>query len=267
MSHSDGQGQPTNLNINPGTPGTATGPPPIIINNPPSTQAPQTQYFTAEQLEAARQQEKDKLYGRLEDQGKTIDTFKAQLEELKADKEARDKAVADAAKAAEDAQKREEQSKLSAEELIRAKEAELELKHQQFSEQMEQKLALMQKEQEFIRLQAYIQRRVAEEIAANSIIPDLVEFITGDNEAEVESSITKVKEKTANIVEGAKRLSAPQMPNGVSPTGGPATPFDALGAPRQLSREEIEAMSNAEYAVYRQQIGIDKAGNGKGLFN
>ena len=188
---------------------------------PTTSTNPPTQYFTAEQLEAARQQEKDKLYGRLTEQGETISQFKSQLADLQADKEARDKVVADAAKAAEDAQRREQESRLSAEELIRAKEAELTAKQEQFSADMELKLATMEKEQAFLRLQAFIQRRVAEETSANTIIPELVEFIGGNNEDEVEASINKVKEKTANIVQGAITLSAPQTPTGVSPTGGP----------------------------------------------
>jgi hypothetical protein len=240
---------------------TATPTPNITINNPPN------QYFTAEQLEAARQQEKDKLYGRLQQQDETINSFKSQLEELKADKAARDKAIADAAKTAEEAQRREQESKLSAEELIRAKEAELTEKQNKFSQDMELKIAEMAKEQEFLRLQAYIQRRVAEETAANTIIPELVEFIGGNTEDAVETSITKVKEKTANIVKGAATLNAPQMPTGVSPTGGPAGPLDNLGGPKQYSKEDIARMDMATYAQYRQQQGISGAGNNRGMFN
>jgi len=248
---------------NPAIPGTSTGPAPVVINNPP----PAGQYFTAEQLEAARQQEKDKLYGRLQSQEETLNAFKAQLEDLNKDKEARDKAIAEAAKAAEEAQRREQESKLSAEELISAREAELTAKHEQFSQEMELKIATMQKEQEFLRLQAYIQRRVAEETAANTIIPELVEFIGGNSEDEVETTITKVKEKTANIVKGAATLTAPTMPNGVSPTGGPSGPLDNLGGPKQYSKEDIDKMDMQQYAAWRQQQGIAGAGNNRGLFS
>lgn len=231
-----------------------------------STAPPPAQYFTAEQLEAARQQEKDKLYGRLEDQNKAIDQFKSQLEELQTDKQARDKAIADAAKEAEEARKREEDSKLSSEEFIRAKEAELSARQKEFSEQMELKIATMEKEQEFLRLQSFIQRRVAEEIAADNIIPDLVEYIGGNTEDEVEVSITKAKEKTANIVQGAATLSAPQMPRGVSPTGGPSGPLDNITGPRQYSKEDIAKMDMNEYAKFRQNQGIAGAGNNRGMF-
>lgn len=255
------------LNLNSGIsttiPGTATPPAPVIINNP----QPSGQYFTAEQLEAARQQEKDKLYGRLQSQEETLSVFKSQLEELSKDKASRDKALADAAKAAEEAQKREEESKLSIEERLRAREAELTAKQEQLSKEMELKFATMQKEQEFLLLQAYVQRRVAEETAANTIIPELVEFIGGNSEEEVEASIIKVKEKTANIVKGAATLTAPQMPTGVSPTGGPSGPLDNLGGPKQHSPEDISRMSMEEYKAFRAQQGIAGAGNNRGMFN
>lgn len=231
-----------------------------------TTVAPSTQqYFTAEQLEAARQQEKDKLYGRLTQQDETINSFKTQLASLQAAEDERKKAVKDAAKAAEDAAKRETEAKLSAEELIRVKEAELNAKQEQFSKDMELKLATMQKEQDFLRLQGYIHRRVAEETAANTIIPELVEFIGGNTEEEVEASITKVKEKTANIVQGAMTLSAPQMPTGVSPTGGPSG-LDRLNVPREPDANEIASMNMEQYRAYREQKGISGAGNNKGLF-
>jgi len=243
------------------TTGTTTSPPPVIMNNP----APSQQYFTADQLEAARQQEKDKLYGRLEEQSKALDQFKSQIAELQADKEARDKAVADAARVAEEARKREEEAKLSVEERIRAREAELTSKQAQFTTEMENKFALMQKEQQFLRLQAYIQRRINEE--ADNIVPELVEFISGETEEEIEASINKVKEKTANIVRGAATLTAPTMPTGVSPTGGPAGPLDNLSGPRQYSKEDISNMTMQQYAAWREQQGISGAGSNRGLFS
>lgn len=257
MSHSDVVTVPEGA---PFSPAAVPPVPTVIVNNPPN------QYFTAEQMEAARQQEKDKLYTRLQSQDEQLNQFKSTIEELTADKKARDDAAAKAEQEAADARKKADEAKLSAEELIRVREAELKQQQDQFQKEMDLKLATMQKEQGFLILQSFIQRRVAEEIAANTIIPDLVEFIGGNTEDEVEASITKVKEKTANIVKGAATLTAPHMPTGVSPTGGPANPLDALGGPRQYTPEEIEAMSMAEYAAFRQKAGIAGAGNNRGLF-
>ena len=131
---------------------------------------------------------------------------------------------------------------------------------------MELKLATMEKEQSFLRLQSFIQRRVAEETSANTIIPELVEFIGGNNEDEVEASINKVKEKTANIVQGAITLSAPQTPTGVSPTGGPTGLLDNLSQTREPTANEIAGMNMEQYRAYREQRGISGAGNNRGLF-
>jgi hypothetical protein len=231
---------------------------PIIISNPAPSQLPADQYFTKEQLEAARQQEKDKLYGKLQ---KTEEQLKSLLE----DKAARDAEVEAARSAAADAAKKEQESRLTAEQLIAAREAEFRKQQEEFKSQMDLQLATMKKEQEFLRLQSYIQRRVNEEIQAANIIPDLVEYISGNTEEEVELSISKAVEKTANIVKGAMTLSSPV--SGVSPTGGPSGPLDSLGGTRQPTNEEIAQMSMAEYSKFRVQSGVDRMGNGRGLFS
>lgn len=253
-----GGSEPT---ISPGTPV-----PPVTINVPPQNQPP-AQYFTADQVEEIRRQEKDKLYDRIKKSEDQLAAFKTTVDQLTADKQARDDELEAQRKAAEEAQKREEESKLTAQQLIDAREAELKKQQDQFQKDMELKMATMAKEQEFLKLQSYIRTRVAEEIAANTIIPDLVEYIGGETEDQVEASITKAKEKTANIVKGATTLTggSPQLP-GVSPTGSPAGPLDNLNPPRGLSAEEISKMGMADYAKFRSQSGIDRAGNGQGLF-
>jgi hypothetical protein len=240
-----------------GAPNSASVPNPIIINNPGLPSQGQ-QYFTADQLEAARQQEKEKLYNK-------ITKTEQQLKELLADKEKRDAEVEAARLAAEEAAKKEAESRLSAQQLIESREVEFRKQQEEFKRTMDLQFAAMKKEQEFLHLQSFIQRRVAEEREAGTIIPDLVEYISGNTEEEVEASIAKAKEKTASIVRGATTLTSAPIP-GVSPTGGPAGPLDALGGPRQLSAEEIAAMPMDKFAEYRRTSGLDRAGNGQGLF-
>jgi hypothetical protein len=240
--------------------------PPVVVNIPPQNPPP-AQYFTADQVEEIRRQEKDKLYDRMKKSEEQLAAFKTTVEQLTADKDSRDAEIETQRKAAEEAQKREAESKLTAQQLIEAREAELRTQQETFQKDMDLKLATMAKEQEFLQLQSFIRTRVAEEIAANTIIPDLVEYIGGNTEEEVEVSITKAKEKTANIVKGATTLtgSSPQLP-GVSPTGSPAGQLDSLSGPRQHSAEEIANMSMSEFQQFRKQSGLDRAGNGQGLF-
>lgn len=236
--------------------------PPGMINTPPIQQ-----YFTAEQLEAARQQEKDKLYSKMQKTDEQLNQFKVTVEQLVADKTAREAEVETQRQATADAIQKEKDAKLSAQELIEAKEAELKKQQAEFQKNMDIKLAAMQKEQEFLRLQSFTRTKVAEEIAANTIMPELVEYISGNTEQEVEASILKAKEKTATIVKGATTLTGGNLnPGGVSPTGGPSGPLDMLGGPRELTAEDIAKMDMNQFAEYRKQSGLSRAGNGQGLF-
>jgi hypothetical protein len=137
---------------------------------------------------------------------------------------------------------------------------------EKFRTDMEFRIAEMAKEQEFLRIQSYARQRVAEEIANATIMSELAEYITGESEAEIEASIGRAQEKTASIVQGAQSMFS-SGPVGVSPSGGPSGIMDGISGPRQYSREEVERMPMKDYAVYRVQQGIDRAGSGRGLLN
>lgn len=251
--------------VNAGRPGTEL---PQNINVYPPAQPP-SQYFTAEQLEAARQQEKDKLYDKMKQQQDQLDAFKTDMETYKADREAAQTAAQQAADAAAETQRLADEEKLSVTDLLKKRDDEWKARQAELETKLEVERAIMQKDRELFQLQSYIQRRVSEEIAANTIIPDLVDFVDGNTSEEVEQSITRLKEKTVSIVEGRQRMVSgqPSTP-GVSPTGfAPTGPLDNLTGTQQYSPEDIRGMSNAEYAKFRAQVGIDRAGNNKGLFN
>jgi hypothetical protein len=239
--------------------------PPINVTLPPQ------QYFTAEQLEAARQQEKDKLYGRMTTLEETLNGFKTEVETLRAAREAAEQLAQTRQAEADAAAKKAEDEKLSVQELLAKRDAEWQQQQADLTQKIETERAIMAKERELQSLAAYIQRRVAEEIASDGIIPDLVEYITGASEEEVEASITKAKEKTASIIAGATRMGGaptpPPVAPGVSPTGfAPTGPLDTLSGQQQYSADDISKMSLSDYAKFRAQAGIDRAGNNKGLF-
>lgn len=243
---------------------TQTGQPSVININPPP--APGQQYFTAEQLEAARQQEKDKLYDRMKKQDDQLNAFKTQVEELMTEKQARDKAAEDAAKAQADAAKAAADAKLSAEELIARHAQEMEAERARIAAEFDQQKALLAKERDFLELSNYIRQRISEEVAASNVHPAFTDYITGNTKEEVEASITIAKEKTDKIFEGIVNRP-PASPTGVQPTGfGPSGPLDTLQGQRQFTAEDIAKMSMAEYAAYRKQVGVDKAGQDRGLF-
>jgi len=223
-------------------------------------------YFTAEDLERARQQEKDKLYDRLQKTDAQLNEFKTTVESLAADKQARDKELENQKQTALAAAKKLEDEKLSAQQLLEKRQSEFELQQKMLRDEMELKLTTMQREQDFLRKRAYIQKRINEEVNAATIIPDLAEYITGDTEEEIEASIQKAKDKTASIITGAQSLTSPSSPMGTSPTGTPFSPLDNLSGPRQYTSQQIQAMNNTEFSEYRKLIGLDRAGSGRGLF-
>lgn len=237
---------------------------------PPAPPAPAEQFFTAAQLEAARQQEKDKLYGKQERMSSDLDTLKAELESLRTAEATRQTELATQQQAAADARKAEEEAKMTAKQLVERRETEFKAEQENLRREMDLKIATMQKEQEYLRLSAYIQRRVAEEIAQDSVIPDLVEYINGDSEEAVELSITKAKEKTASIIAGASRLNGQTGPSATSIPGfgPPSGPLDTItGGSNEPSPAQIAAMSMAEYQNYRATLAPARTGNGKGLFD
>ena len=84
-------------------------------------------YFTAEDLERARQQEKDKLYDRLQKTDAQLNEFKTTVESLAADKQARDKELENQKQTALAAAKKLEDEKLSAQQLLEKRQSEFEL--------------------------------------------------------------------------------------------------------------------------------------------
>lgn len=234
--------------------------PPVVINNPPPSQ-----YFTAADLEAARKQEKDKLYDRLTKAEEQLQAFKTEADQWRSEREAAQAAASKAAQEAADAQRKEAEAKMSAEELISSRQREMDEQISAWRAEVEVQKALLAKEQAYVSLRGYIQQRVAEETAAGTIADEFLDYIGGETKEEVDASITKAKEKTDSIVRAT--FGGQTRSPGVAPTGfGPTGPLDTFQGKRSYSKEDIDAMSMADFAKFREQEGIDKAGNNKGMF-
>ncbi len=236
---------------------------------PPASPAPaaDTRFYSQEQvdemLNKARTQERDKLYPKLQQ----TDAMADELKELRASQKKLEKLEADRQAAIEAERKKAEEAKLSAEQLIAKREQEMNARFQQFQQDQEVKVALLQKQNEMIALQAYVQRRINEE--QDNIAPELIDFIDGDTQEAVEVSIERVKVKTQQIADGVRNAGVrqrSQMP-GVAPAAGVNAqgPLDTPGD-RQLTAEQIQGMSMSEFAALRQRINMPN-GSGKGLFD
>ena len=223
--------------------------------------------FTAEDIEKARAEERDKLYNRI---SRTDQKFKTLEEEMKSLKDARDADLArerEAREAAEAEAKRVLEDEMSARQLIESRDKEWQDKFDMLQQQQAAREAILEKERQYARLQAYIQRRVNEE--RDEIAEELVDYIgiNVNTEEEAEASIQKAIAKSAQIWENISKIQG--MQRGVGATG--FTPgVIPTSQQRELTPEEIkaavEAMSTEEYGEYRKQIGLDRANTSRGIF-
>ncbi|MFE6745962.1 hypothetical protein ACFVGM_08935 [Kitasatospora purpeofusca] len=227
---------------------------------PPEPAAPQQQgekTFTAADLERARGEEKEKLYGRLTKSDERLAGMEAELAQLRAERETKAQQEADAAKAAADADKAKAESEMSARRLVEERTREWDARFAALQEERETERAALLKETEFAQLKAYTQERVNAE--REHIAPELLDLISGNNPEEVDASVELLKAKTAQIVENMRAAQEQQQPRipqrGVSPTGLSATgPGAGEGGVRQLTAKDIKDMSMAEYQKYRVQL-------------
>ena len=249
--------------------------PPAPIVEDPTPRAPATgtdRFFSQEQvnemIENARKQEKDKLYPTISKADERVKTMEEEVRELTKFRKTAEKQEADRIKAIEDAQKAKEEAEMSAKDLIAKRDQDFNARIAQLQAENEQRIALMEQEVKFNQLQSYITRRAAEE--GNSIVPELIDFITGNTPEEVEASIEVLKTKSAAIAEAARNAGVRQrstMP-GVTPSSGPSVGVTPLDMPtdRQFTAEDIRGMSMQEFAALRKKINMP-SGSGRGLFD
>lgn len=230
--------------------------------------------FTAEQLEAARKQEKDKLYAQIE----ALQTEQRKASEaLTAIQKAKDDEVAAAqAKEAEKAEaaRKKAEDEMSAKSLLEQKLAEAESTWQEKFARIEaersQEKELLAKERSYQELVSY--RNNALSTAGDEIAPQFHDFIQGENKEQIDAGIARAKAATESMMQQiveAQRQQVSQM-RGVSTAGYTAfNPADTNQGARQLSAAEIQNMSLADYAKIRAQTGAGRsdAGSNRGLFD
>jgi hypothetical protein len=252
---------------------------PPIADQPPSDpepvlpQAPAAPTFTAEAIEAARRQERDKINKRLEAERLKNTQYATELDELRA---FRAQADADAEKAQKDAERKarkEAEKDMTAKEILSQREAEWERQREADRSALQDQLAQMRTEREqekaqlalersVLQLQNYITTRVSAELKDKTIAPQFVDFITGSSEEQVESAIELAKLKTAEIVaEISGQQAASQQRRGVSTATGPSS----IGSVSEVESEPLDytKLTLKEYIEkVRPTLQIDKRDNG-----
>jgi hypothetical protein len=223
--------------------------------------------FSADDISKARAQEKAKLYPQVEKLQEELAILKKEREEraaVEAERAARRK-EREAQRLAD--QKAQEEEDLSVKALLNKKEQEFQTLLEQERTEREKAFALLEREREFQELNQYRQQRL--EAERDSIIPELIDLISGNSKDEIEQSIASLKDRSAKIfdsVAAASQQTRKEMV-GTRATLPASGPLDNDSEQRPYSPNDISNMSMADYAKNRAKLlGNNGNNRGQGLF-
>jgi hypothetical protein len=219
--------------------------------------------FTEEDIVKARQQEKEKLYKRIEDADVRAKAMEDQLAVLAAEREAAIKQAEERTKAEADIRRQRELEELSAKELVARTEEEFKTRINQVEQEWQEKFqkmeqdrqaqeALLEKERYMQALESYRLRRMSEE--TDNIIPELRDFVSGNNEEDIENSISTLRERSNAIIESIQQASQPGRLRGAPVTAPPIGPMDDQMEYQTFSAEDIRNMPMDQYKQMRDRL-------------
>lgn len=219
-----------------------------------------------EAIQKARAQEKAKLYPQMEKLQEELALLRSKEQEREA-KEAERKA-ARAAREAEAAaeRKKQEEAELEVRDLLAKKEQEWKAQLESERAERERAFALLEREREFQELQQYRSQRL--EAERDNIIPELIDMIAGNSRDEIEQSILRLKEKSAQIFDSVAQASQQTRKEmvGARITAPASGPLDNDSDSRLLTPDSISNMSMADYAKNRAKLLGNTNNRGQGLF-
>lgn len=221
--------------------------------------------FTADDISKARSQEKQKLYPQIDKLQEELALLRKEREErqaLEADRQAKRQAREAEREAEKKAQLEEE---MSFKQLLKTKEQEWEQKFETEKQERERLAATLDLERQYQELSQYRQQRL--EAERDNIMPELIDMIAGDSKDEIEQSISRLKDKTAQIVESVTSVSQQTRKEmvGTRITAPASGPLDNESDPRAFSPDDISKMSLADYAKNRAKL-LGGNNRGQGLF-
>lgn len=236
----------------------------VVQPPPPAPVQVQQEVLTREQMieavEAARKEEKDKLYETLNTLNSRVKTFEDERQRLADEAQA-------AIDAAAEAERLKQQDEATITERYQALESQWEDRFKEQDTRIQSQQALFEKEREFQALANYRNTRLGE--LKDAIDPRFHDFISGTTPDEIEASLYVAAEKTAaigqefqswaeqqGIVQGGQQQQQQRRP-AVPVTSGPSfTPEQMSGGVQEvtLTPEDIAAMPMSEFAANREQL-------------
>lgn len=238
--------------VPPGNPADSTIQVPVVVEEDTpkvGDKKPGGKTFTVEDIEKARQQERDKVYGRLE-------ATSTELAALKKAEELRQAAEVKRQADAEEAQRKAAEGEMSARELLEQREKEWNERFSKIEQERHRDQALLEREREFTALQNYRSSRISTPEVQDSIMPELLDMVNGTTPDEIESSIASLQERTARILEQVTQAQqvVRQSTRTASVTAPPVGPMENDQAYETYSAEDLSNMDMATYAKHRDRL-------------
>lgn len=222
--------------------------------------------YTSDDIEKARAQEKAKLYPQVEKLQEELALLRQREQERQAKEDERkaNRAAREAEQAA--LKKAQEEAELDAKSLLLKKEQEWAAKLEAQRADTEKAFALLEREREFQELQQYRSQRLDAE--RENIIPELIDMIAGDSKDDIEQSILKLKEKSAQIFDSVNAVAQQSRKEmvGTKITMPASGPLDNDSDSLSYSTTDISKMSMADYAKNRSRLLGSSNNSGQGLF-
>jgi hypothetical protein len=221
---------------------------PVRVQEQPATEQRPAYRWTDEDIEKARQQEKDKLYGRIEDLG-------TQMKEIQAQREAEQAEKQRLADEADQARKAKEESELDLRALMDKREAEMRAQVEEIRRTQETEREIFSKERALQEVAIYRRDRIEQE--GNDLLPELRDFVAGDTPEAIDASIEGLKLRSQQIlmnILAQEPAQVPYQPRGAAPTAPPVGPMEQLPSYESLTPEDIKGMDMETYKRYRTQL-------------
>jgi hypothetical protein len=221
--------------------------------------------FSEDEVENIRKQEKDKMYKRLEEADTRVKSMEEQMSVISAEREAARKEADERANKEAEILRERELQELSAKELLLRKEDEFNQRINTVEQEWQARLseiesqrqaqeALLDKERQMQALNHYRESRLQAE--QESIIPELIDLVAGNNEDEIEQSIAVLRERSSAIIESIQQATQQSQGRlrGAPVTAPPVGPMETQTEYQQLSADDIRNMSMDQYAKMRDRL-------------
>jgi hypothetical protein len=216
----------------------------------PQQQQPNQPVFTAEDIERARQQEKDKLYQRIEEMGSQLQTVLTERETYQQEQQR-------LAEEAEAARREKEESEMDLRALLDKRDKEWEDRFKETESKYATDRAIFEQERRLAEVEQYRRQRLEQE--QEEIIPALLDMVSGNSPEEIEQSINYMKQRSEVIAQNfaaAAQASQQQVPfrGAAMPSVPPVGPLEQLPVNQQVTDQMVRDMPMDEYKRHRDAL-------------